>query len=72
VDAIEAHLADNEQVTVTVGEIATHAGCSWNTVVRRLKEQRVNEELRGRAIEAKTPDQVSPKGAVRLSRFDNQ
>jgi hypothetical protein len=72
VNAIEAQLADNEQVTVTVGEIANHSGYSWNTVVRRLKEKRVNDELRDRAIEAKAPDQISSKGAVRLARFDKQ
>ncbi len=68
VDAVEGYLADKNETTISLREIADQAGYSWNTVMRRLKEQKVVEELRRREIRADKPDRNSAKGVVRLSR----
>ena len=67
VEAVAICLGDEEEVSVSLEDIGDQAECSWNTVLRRLEEQKVIEELRGRGIEAEGPDRKSPKGMVRVS-----
>ena len=67
-EAVEGYLGDSQEVTVSLRELAVRARCSWNTVLRRLEEPRVPEELRGRGIEAEGPDRKSAEGIVRVSR----
>jgi hypothetical protein len=70
VAAVETCLGRNNEVAVTLENIANEAECSWNTALRRFEEQRVVEELRRRGIEAAGPDRKSPKGMLIVSRLE--
>jgi hypothetical protein len=68
VEAVEVCLGGEEEVAVSLAEIGARAACSWNTVLRRVEEQKVVEELQRRGIEITGPDRKSEKGMLRVSR----
>ena len=53
---------------VSLADIGAQAKCSWNTVLRRIEEQNVIEELQRRGIKVTGPDRKSDKGVLLVSR----